>query len=70
MSRIGEVITLHLHAQSFLHNQVRIITGTLKLVGEGKWTIGDVEKALAACDRAAAGPTAPPDGLYLSAVHY
>ncbi|MGY9005154.1 MAG: tRNA pseudouridine(38-40) synthase TruA [Alphaproteobacteria bacterium] len=70
VSRIGEVITLHLHAQSFLHNQVRIITGTLKLVGEGKWTIGDVEKALAACDRAAAGPTAPPDGLYLSAVHY
>ncbi|MBT3791466.1 MAG: tRNA pseudouridine(38-40) synthase TruA [Rhodospirillales bacterium] len=70
VSRTGEVITLHLHAQSFLHNQVRIITGTLKLVGEGKWTIGDVEKALVACDRAAAGPTAPPDGLYLSAVHY
>jgi len=49
---------------------VRIITGTLRLVGEGKWSKEDVEKALAACDRAAAGPTAPPEGLYLANVRY
>jgi tRNA pseudouridine38-40 synthase len=66
----GENIEIKVRARSFLHNQVRIITGTLKLVGEGKWGADDVAKALAACDRAAAGPTAPPDGLYLAAVRY
>jgi len=49
---------------------VRNIVGTLKLVGEGKWTPDDVARALAAADRAAGGPTAPPDGLYLSEVVY
>lgn len=70
VTRAGDTITLQLGARSFLHNQVRIIMGTLKLVGEGKWNRADVETALAARDRAAAGPTAPPDGLYLAAVHY
>jgi tRNA pseudouridine38-40 synthase len=46
------------------------MAGTLRLVGEGKWTADDVTAALAARDRAAAGPTAPPDGLYLVAVGY
>ncbi|MDH3475450.1 MAG: tRNA pseudouridine(38-40) synthase TruA [Rhodospirillales bacterium] len=68
--RRGEAITIAVAARSFLHNQVRIITGTLRLVGEGKWSKKDVETALGACDRAAAGPTAPPDGLYLAAVRY
>ncbi len=66
----GETIEFRLRARSFLHNQVRIITGTLKLVGEGKWSALGVAKALAARDRAAAGPTAPPHGLYLAAVRY
>lgn len=68
--RDGEAITIAAAARSFLHNQVRIITGTLRLAGEGKWSRKDVEAALAARDRAAAGPTAPPDGLYLAAVRY
>jgi len=68
--RAGEAITIEVSARSFLHNQVRIITGTLRLVGEGKWSKEDVENALAACDRAAAGPTAPPEGLYLANVRY
>ena len=59
-----EEIQLLLRAPSFLHNQVRIIAGTLAWVGEGKWTAGEVVDALAACDRSAAGPTAPPEGLY------
>ena len=46
------------------------MAGTLRLVGEGKWSATDVAAALAARDRAAAGPTAPPDGLYLVAVIY
>lgn len=66
----GNEIQFSLAARSFLHNQVRIIVGTLELVGRGKWQSSDVAKALAAQDRAAAGPTAPPDGLYLTQVEY
>jgi len=70
VSRAGEVIEIEARARSFLHHQVRNMVGTLKLVGEGKWTTADVAAALAAKDRAAGGPTAPPDGLYLVEVLY
>jgi len=70
VERIGEELLVHAQARSFLHNQVRILVGTLKLVGEGKWTPADVAEALAARDRTRAGPTAPPDGLYLMEVGY
>jgi tRNA pseudouridine38-40 synthase len=70
VARDGEEIRIHARARSFLHHQVRNMAGTLRLVGEGKWTADDVTAALAARDRAAAGPTAPPDGLYLVAVGY
>ena len=66
----GEELHIHAAARSFLHHQVRNIVGTLALVGAGKWTAEDVSEALAARDRAAAGPTAPPDGLYLTGVTY
>jgi tRNA pseudouridine38-40 synthase len=46
------------------------MVGTLKLVGEGKWSARDVAEALAARDRATAGATAPAEGLYLVAVKY
>ena len=65
VARVGEEIRITARARSFLHNQVRIIAGTLKLVGEGKWSEQDVADALAARDRTRGGPTAPPDGLYL-----
>ena len=68
--RAGAEVHIEAQARSFLHNQVRIVVGTLKLVGEGKWPVGQVAAALAARDRAAAGPTAPPDGLYLTGVRY
>ena len=70
VSRHGEELVVEASAPSFLHHQVRNIVGTLKLVGEGKWTRGDVRDALAARDRAAGGPTAPPDGLSLVRVEY
>ena len=62
-----EVVT---EARSFLHHQVRNFVGTLKLVGDGSWPIERVATALAAQNRASAGPTAPPDGLALIAVGY
>jgi len=70
VTRLGSDIEIRAEARSFLHNQVRIIVGTLKLVGLGKWRPADVKRTLVACDRAAAGPTAPPDGLYLTSVDY
>jgi len=67
--RGGEVV-LEARARSFLHHQVRAMVGTLKQVGEGRWTVARVAAALAARDRAAAGPTAPAAGLYLAEVRY
>ncbi len=68
--RDGEEIGIEVGARSFLHNQVRILVGTLQLVGRGQWTKRDVEGALAARDRTRAGPTAPPTGLCLMEVRY
>ncbi|MFW0776634.1 MAG: tRNA pseudouridine(38-40) synthase TruA [Rickettsiales bacterium] len=70
VQRNGNEIRIYAHARSFLHHQVRIITGTLVLVGKGKWQVSDVQKALDAKERKAAGITAPPEGLYLIGVGY
>ena len=63
-------IHLHVRARSFLHNQVRSFAGTLERVGAGAWSADDVSHALKAKDRAACGPVAPPEGLYLAGVTY
>lgn len=70
IKRYGEEIRVTTSARSFLHHQVRIMVGTLALVGKGRWQIQDVQKALDAKTRSAAGPTAPPDGLYLVGIDY
>ena len=70
VSRVADEIHISATARSFLHNQVRSMVGSLALVGEGKWSAADLARALAACDRAACGPVAPPDGLYLVSVEY
>lgn len=66
----GDEIHITAMAQSFLHNQIRSFAGTLKLVGEGRWTTADVIAALESRDRTRCGPVAPPDGLYLTQVEY
>jgi len=70
VSRHGEVLRIEADARSFLHNQVRSMVGSLKAVGEGRWTKADLQAALDARDRAACGPVAPPHGLYLVRVVY
>ena len=60
----GEEIRIQAAARSFLHHQVRSMTGCLALVGLGRWKPGDIRKALKARDRAALGLNAPPEGLY------
>lgn len=66
----GDEIHIHASARSFLHNQVRSMVGTIKLVGEGKWSKADVKDALDARDRKRVGFNAPAEGLYLQAVDY
>jgi tRNA pseudouridine38-40 synthase len=70
VTRSGDLIEVRTSAQSFLHNQVRSMVGTLKRVGEGAWTAADVKAALDARDRAACAGIAPPEGLYLVKVDY
>ena len=68
--REGDCVLVLAEARSFLHHQVRNMVGTLRLVGEARWSVEAVRQALAACDRSAAGPTAPAAGLTLTAVRY
>ena len=57
-------------ARSFLYHQVRNMAGTLRLVGEGKWSWQDFEDAFKAKNRNQGGETAPAKGLYLINVRY
>lgn len=66
----GRYVEIWAEARSFLHHQIRNIAGTLKLVGEGKWTPDDVRRALEAKDRTKGGPMAPAAGLCLMRVDY
>jgi len=70
VAREGEEVTISASARSFLHNQVRSMVGSLVFVGEGKWNADDLSRALEARNRAACGPVAPPEGLYLMRVDY
>jgi tRNA pseudouridine38-40 synthase len=70
VSREGSRVVVRAAARSFLHRQVRSMVGSLRLVGEGRWTADDLAAALDARDRAACGPVAPAGGLYLVQVDY
>ena len=68
--RLGDEVHLAFEARSFLHRQVRSMTGSIAQVGIGRWTKDQLAKALEAKDRQACGVVAPPDGLYLVGVEY
>lgn len=71
VSEVSETeVQLRFAARSFLHRQVRSMTGSLVEVGLGRWGVGDLAKALAARDRTRCGTVAPPQGLYLAGVAY
>ncbi|HXB77414.1 MAG TPA: tRNA pseudouridine(38-40) synthase TruA [Bradyrhizobium sp.] len=70
VARDGDAVNILTSARSFLHSQVRSMVGSLVWVGEGRWCADDLAAALAARSRAACGPVAPPDGLYLVRVDY
>jgi tRNA pseudouridine38-40 synthase len=70
VTRRDQLVEIEVASRSFLHNQVRSIAGSLRLVGEGKWSVDDMAEALAAKDRRACGPVAPAHGLYLTQVDY
>jgi tRNA pseudouridine38-40 synthase len=68
--REGDQVLLEFASRSFLHRQVRSMTGSLAQVGVGRWSAADLRAALEARDRKACGPVAPADGLYLTHVGY
>lgn len=70
VERMGEEAHLQFAARSFLHRQVRSMTGSLVQVGLGRWSVEDFKTALDAADRSRCGPVAPSDGLYLTGVKY
>ncbi|MGE0630625.1 MAG: tRNA pseudouridine(38-40) synthase TruA [Hyphomicrobiaceae bacterium] len=70
VAQAGQEIHINVSARSFLHHQVRSMVGSLKLVGQGKWSARDMQRALDARDRNACGALAPAPGLYLARVDY
>lgn len=65
-----DIITIRVTGNGFLYNMVRIIAGTLIRVGGGEIVPKQIPEILAACDRAAAGPTAPAHGLTMMGIVY
>ena len=70
VTRHGDDVRVEVEADGFLYNMVRSIAGTLIQVGIGRWPEEKVAEALRAEDRREAGPTAPPQGLFLLRVRY
>jgi tRNA pseudouridine38-40 synthase len=70
VAEIDDEALVTVRGSGFLYNMVRIIVGTLVEIGRGHWGPDRIDRILASRDRAQAGPTAPPDGLYLQCVFY
>ena len=70
VEKCGNVIKFTVAADGFLYNMVRIMMGTLIAVAQDKLCADDIDRIIKSCDRAEAGMTAPPEGLYLNKVVY
>jgi tRNA pseudouridine38-40 synthase len=70
LTRNENFVKLLVKGDGFLYNMVRIIVGTVLEISEGKKSYGSLPLILAACDRIAAGRTAPPEGLHLHKIYY
>ena len=70
VEREGNLVTFTVAADGFLYNMVRIMVGTLLAIGQGRIPFGSLADIIEAENRKAAGPTAPPWGLYLNRVFY
>ena len=70
VERDGSLVTFTVAADGFLYNMVRIMVGTLLAVAQGRIPYSSTAGIIAAENRKAAGPTAPPCGLYLNKVFY
>lgn len=70
IEEIGSKVVFSYTGNGFLYNMVRILTGTLVEVGQGKRKPEEMKIILAAMNREAAGMTAPPEGLFLESVEY
>jgi tRNA pseudouridine38-40 synthase len=68
--RPGTMLLYRVRGNGFLHHMVRNLAGTMLDVGRGYRRAEEIPKMIAARDRAAAGPTAPPQGLFLHSVEY
>ncbi|GIW84563.1 MAG: tRNA pseudouridine synthase A [Gemmataceae bacterium] len=67
---VAHCLLIEVEADGFLYNMVRTIVGSLIEVGRGKWPISRLQEVLFCRDRRSAGPTAPPQGLFLLEVRY
>jgi len=70
VSETGDEIHVAVQGDGFLYHMVRNLVGTLIEIGRGRWEPHRVDAVFTSRDRRDAGPTAPPDGLYLLCVHY
>ena len=70
ITQSDENIYFGISAKSFLHHQVRSLVGSLKMVGDGSWSIHDFDNALKSKNRSKCGALAPSEGLYFMEVKY
>ncbi|MDG2417055.1 MAG: tRNA pseudouridine(38-40) synthase TruA [Pelagibacterales bacterium] len=70
ITQSDENIYFGISARSFLHHQVRSLVGSLKMVGDGSWSIQDFDNALKSKNRSKCGALAPSEGLYFMEVKY
>jgi tRNA pseudouridine38-40 synthase len=70
VERSDKIVVLKVRGNGFLYNMVRILTGTLLYVAQGKISPQDITAIITGRDRTKAGPTVPPSGLFLNKVFY